>query len=342
MYGPVAIVKPDHIGDLVLSIPAIRAILGEAPSSVLFVAPQNAALANSLFPATKIETIEFPHLKKTTEETAAPSIADLLEPLANFELVVFLRSDEIIQREQFTPFLRSSIYSLNSSKIHETVLQRDGIGPIFGHYNPAEIWTPHNRPYWIKLDRVGLSIGSGFPANKWSVIRWTELAKRLAKVGSEIFVLGGPGERRELEIIAEAAELAPSNIIEGRGSIDNFLKEIEKLDVVVASDGGTGHLCSLVVPVLTIAASVPFRRYAPFGCGNRVVSLDLACSPCMNFHPSILNACFSYECSFGIQVEHIIRALEAPRRSVGEVVDLGGGAKLFYSPSHSSQRIHHG
>ena len=46
----VAILKPDHLGDLILSAPAIRAILGRFEEVRLYVAPGSAGLARYLFP----------------------------------------------------------------------------------------------------------------------------------------------------------------------------------------------------------------------------------------------------------------------------------------------------
>lgn len=50
----IAIVKPDHFGDLVLSRAAIRAVLASYPDAAVFVASRNLPLARFLFgrPAT--------------------------------------------------------------------------------------------------------------------------------------------------------------------------------------------------------------------------------------------------------------------------------------------------
>jgi hypothetical protein len=90
----------------------------------------------------------------------------------------------------------------------------------------------------------------------------------------------------------------------------------------------------LAVPVLSIAGSVPFRRFAPFGRHQRVVSLDLPCSPCMNYHATELNGCFSHECTYGIAAASVLAALAHPTLPPGNIVDLPGRARLFFGVSH--------
>ena len=88
----IAIVKPDHFGDLVLSSAAIQAVLVHYPNTVIYVAPANLPLARFLFGAhIDIRTIVFSHLSKRGSRENSDGI-DLLP----YDLVLFLRHDGVL------------------------------------------------------------------------------------------------------------------------------------------------------------------------------------------------------------------------------------------------------
>jgi ADP-heptose:LPS heptosyltransferase len=337
MHRSVAIVKPDHIGDLILAAPAILQISAQQRCVSLFVAEENLLLARFLFPWTESRPIALGYLEKHRSNTGL-SVADALAVVRDFDITVFLRSDHILNRARIGHVVRRAIFAGSDHRSHDSVNHRLAIRAFFGDYVTDEAWTRQNRQFPKRLTRVGLCIGSGFPANKWSIIKWAKLSDFLRSAGIALAVIGGVRERIELEILADAAGLDRRDIIVGDADFDIFLKRVGDLDLVVASDGGSGHLCSLATSVLTIAGSVPFRQFAPFGSGNRVVSLDLPCSPCLNAHHTLINGCFSYECSYGIEVEDVIDALHAPDLPPGSMTVLNKGAKLFYAPSHGDFR----
>src|SRR5205807_5727702 len=61
----VGILKPDHIGDLILSAPAIAALRRHFEDLVLLCHPQTVALGRHLFPGLAIQPILFAHLDRT-------------------------------------------------------------------------------------------------------------------------------------------------------------------------------------------------------------------------------------------------------------------------------------
>jgi heptosyltransferase-2 len=333
MYSNIAIIKPDHVGDLVLAIPAINWMASQVRRASLFVAPANLALARHLFSNLEIRSIQFDHLSKTDRSSVA--LKAVLAPFRDFDAAIFLRADAVINRAKLTHFLERLIITEPRDEVHESVIHRRCVSQYFGAYRPDEFWSRAQKPFDSRARKVGLCVASGFPTNKWSIIRWVDLARRLASENAEIFLIGGSGELSELQIIARATEVPQTHLIIGDSRFELFLAKVAELDVVIASDGGGGHLCSLVAPVLTVAGSSPFRRYAPFGMSNRVISLDLPCSPCLNADSERLNGCFSHECSYGVQVDDVLNALRAPDAEPGTRLRLGTGATLFYAPSHA-------
>jgi ADP-heptose:LPS heptosyltransferase len=326
----IAVIKPDHLGDLILAQPAISYIQSRAGEIDLFVQSSLGFLARHLFPHVAINSLDFAHLNKQGTDNCLPRE---LKDLDGYELIYVLREDESINRMRLGAYLKRAVFVGGHDRQHETHSHRIGLRPYLGDYIPRHFSHSVRRPFVTSPALVGLCLGSGFPANKWSIIKWHRLGKALQSQGRAIRLLGGPGESSELAIIQQLLGLDEGNVVVGSYDVDRFLSRVAECDLVVASDGGSGHLCSLVSPVLTVAGSVPFRRYAPFGEHHRVLSLDLPCSPCLNAHETRINACFSYECSYGISVVKVLQAISAAHKPAGTTDDMGDGAKLFHGVS---------
>jgi ADP-heptose:LPS heptosyltransferase len=334
LYTNIAIVKPDHIGDLILASPAIGWLLNQAPSAALYVQKTNVRLAKYLFPEAEVRTIDFPHLDRNHGPGSYDAVS-VLAGLQGHDMVVFLRNDQYLNRDRLGHLVDHSIFAESNDQRHESQSHRLSLRPYFGNYERDKFWPGQLRPFPSDSRVVGLCLSAGYPTNRWSIIRWTELARRLLEKGKEIRLIGGPWERPQLQIVADAIGAAPSDVFIGGEDVESFLREVAGVDVVIATDGGGGHLCSLAAPILTIAASVPFRRFAAYGSQVRVVSLDLPCSPCMGWHDTQINKCFTHECSFGIQATDVLEALDAPHCQTGTVTMLKSRATLFYGPSHA-------
>lgn len=330
----ISVVKPDHIGDLVLASPAIGWLASQSSETRLFVRSSNISLARHLFPSVSIAPLDLAHLAKN-ESITNQSLQETISATKGSDVTVFLRSDHILQRERLHHIIGPCIFTDNHGSRHESTNNRMGIRVYFGDYDPDITWLGNKRSFPNAIKAVGLCIGSGFPSNKWSVIRWSELGKALLQRGCLLRLIGGPAEGRELRLLADVLELPPQSITQGGADIGGFLRSVGELDVVIATDGGAGHLSSLACPVLTIAASVPFRRFAPFGAMNRVVSMDLPCSPCLNADEAHVNLCFSHECSYGIVVEDVLAALDCESLPPGNSRRLNYGATVFFGVSHA-------
>jgi heptosyltransferase-2 len=178
--------------------------------------------------------------------------------------------------------------------------------------------------------KVGLCISAGFTNNSWPAVYWLELASLLRARSIEVFLIGGPMEASLLKMLSSFLKLDANRVIQGDRQY-RFLEIVRSLDLVIASDSGTAHLCSLAAPMLSIFGPSPFRRFAPFGNHNRVLTYDLKCSPCSQFHPHILNECHSRECLSLILPRHVLEALDhglgAGPSNASAI--LKGGPKVF-------------
>jgi heptosyltransferase-2 len=325
---PTAILKPDHLGDLVLASPAIRAICSRERDVTLFVSSESCGLARYLFGDTlEARCVDFRHLSRRPTDTVEPS--RFARQLDSFGFVFCLRDD---------PVLRAMLHGLvaphqvvsGSHLIHETASHQRAVEEIVGPYSPSELFSELPILWPATPVNVALCIAAGFPTNRWPNIRWVELADRLVREGRSVVLVGGPGESDDLKMISLLLARIPHRVIQGGENFDEFLDALDDVDLVVASDGGTAHICSLRKPVCSIFGSSPWRRYAPFGRDNVLLTRDEACSPCVQFSSSELNGCLTRECMGAIQPRQVAEVL----RSNGLDFSLVRGLRVERGVSH--------
>ncbi|GAN75900.1 glycosyltransferase family 9 protein [Acidisphaera rubrifaciens] len=292
----IAILKPDHFGDLILAAPAIRAIASQNHDVTLYVAPGSAGLARVLFPRVgEIRRVTLPHLARSGQPTEG-DVPDLGRALDSHDLLIALRNDPPL-RALLNQVATDHILVDDDHLVHETALHRRALRPLLGHYSRTALFTGAALSWPDRLRHVGLCIAAGFPTNRWPITYWAELARRLAAEGVALTLIGGPRERTELLLLSRLISRIPHRVLRGDGDIPAFLDALDPVDLVIASDGGTAHLCALRKPVCSVFGSSPWRRYAPFGRHNVVMTRDEPCAPCVQFSRVQINGCLSRECT---------------------------------------------
>ena len=310
----VAVVKPDHLGDLILSSPAIRAAQSHFGTITLFVSDSTQHLARFLFPDIELRSINFPHLSRNNN--ALSDLETAARALNAFDQILWLRDDPVIgpfanQIEVPQDFASGGILE------HETAIQKRMMLRHVEPYSRTKLFStvPIRWPEVIR--KVGLCIGSGFPTNRWPNVFWLQLASALRNSGVALVLIGGPGEIGDVALLSRCLPEHFDRIIVGGAEFRTFLDALEDVDLIIATDGGSGHLCSLTKPVLSIFGSSPWRRYAPFGRDNVVLTRDLECSPCCNFSMEYVNGCTTRECTIGLEPEliaQIVRSNIVPKK----------------------------
>lgn len=310
----VAVVKPDHLGDLILSTPAIRAAKRHFGEITLFVSDSTRPLARFLFPEIPLGSINFPHLARSNKP-----LLDLdasASALNNFDLVLWLREDPFIS--PFAGKIRATQdFASGGHLTHESAIQKRMMLRHVANYSRTDLFSPSPIHWPHHIRNVGLCIGSGFPTNRWPNVYWLQLASALSRAGLNLTLIAGPGELKDVALLAHSFKPGFARTVIGGADFKTFLDELEEVDVVVATDGGSAHICSLVKPVLSIFGSSPWRRYAPFGRANIVVTRDLGCSPCCNFSMEEVNGCMTRECIVGLEPD-----------IVSTILSNGGNAPL--------------
>ena len=126
---------------------------------------------------------------------------------------------------------------------------------------------------------VALCPGAAFgPAKRWPVAQFAALARRCAAAGSEVWVLGGPGDAALGAAIAAAA---PARDLTGRTTLLEAVDLLAGGTAVVSNDSGLMHVAAaLGRPLTVIYGSTTPAFTPPLATRTAIVERQLACRPC--------------------------------------------------------------
>lgn len=129
---------------------------------------------------------------------------------------------------------------------------------------------------------VGIHVSGGRAIKQWPPDRFAEVGRRLIDEAGATLVLTGSRDDRPL-VDTVKRELPPERTIDVAGDIDllSLGAILERLDVLLTGDTGPMHLAhSVATPIVAVFGPSDPVRYAPRGPLDRVVRVDLPCSPC--------------------------------------------------------------
>jgi ADP-heptose:LPS heptosyltransferase len=161
---------------------------------------------------------------------------------------------------------------------------------------------------------VGVHASGGRLSKQWHLERFAAVARRLAADrGATIVLTGSPADRPMVDEVASA--LGGVRVIRSDGALDlpSLASLLGQLDVLITSDTGPMHLAAAMgTPVVALFGPSDPKRYGPRAAVERVVRIDLPCSPCgqVRLPPE---RCRGHvpDCMDGIGVDLVVaRALE--------------------------------
>ena len=129
---------------------------------------------------------------------------------------------------------------------------------------------------------VGIHVSGGRAIKQWPPDRFAEVGRRLIDEAGATLVLTGSRDDRPL-VDTVKRELPPERTIDVAGDIDLLALGaiLDRLDVLLTGDTGPMHLAhSVATPIVAVFGPSDPVRYAPRGALDRVVRVDLPCSPC--------------------------------------------------------------
>jgi heptosyltransferase-2 len=298
------------LGDLAMSLPALRAVRRGFPSSHFAVLLRH-ELASLLDGVLWIdEVIPYRH---------APGLRGLGERLAvgarlrarGFDLAIVLPGSfesalrvtlaGIPHRIGFATDARQLLLSTpvpwtreleatHQSERYLTLLQVglglacDGAGPKLEigapHRGRMQAWlAAHRRRPHASLVAVAPTAAYG-PAKEWPLAHHAALIGLLADAGAEPVLVGSAADRPACASIAAASGADPL-VAAGETSVGELAALLAQCDGVVGNDSGVVHVAAAVgAPVVAIFGSTSPARTAPRGAPLRLLQRPIECSPC--------------------------------------------------------------
>jgi len=148
------------------------------------------------------------------------------------------------------------------------------------------------------------------PAKEWPAERYSSLIDLLAdRHDAECVLIGAPGERVKCErIVADSNRGAL--VAAGEANIGEVMALISLADGFAGNDSGCMHLAgALGIPTIGIFGSTSPTRTAPLGPRTKVIYHRIECSPCL------ARTCRfgHYRCLTQISAEEVVHSLEELR-----------------------------
>jgi ADP-heptose:LPS heptosyltransferase len=308
--GRILLLRMERIGDLLMALPAIRDVRELAPGAEidLVVGSWNLDLARAVDAVTRVQALDAAWLARDHQGLRLPSLLRAARRWrgARYDLAI-----------NFEPDVRSNMLLSASgaawtvgyrsggggalldraldydTRLHTTENARRLVAAVFGRTPPHDdrpgITVPAaaranaaRRLGAVRGPLVGLHLNGGRPIKQWDQGRFADVARRLiSSTGATIVFTGSGADRRLVEETVHA--LPPGCVIDTAGDNDllTVAAILERLDLLITGDTGPMHLAAAVgTPIVAVFGPSDPRRYAPNGPHDRVVRVDLPCSPC--------------------------------------------------------------
>lgn len=310
----ILLLRLERIGDLLMALPAIADVRTHAPEAAidLVVGRWNADLAAAIPGVSRVDVLDAQWLAR---DGGALDLINALAPL--LPSARRWRSKRYDLAINFEPDIRSNLLLAASGaawtagyrsggggglldvaleydvRAHTTDNARRLIASVFdrgvaGASGPRLVVPEQARADAHRLlaglgrPLVGMHVSGGRPIKQWDLERFTEVAGRLITgAGATIVLTGSPADRPLVDTVKR--RLPPARVIDvaSEGDLLTVAAILEELDLLVTGDTGPMHLAAAVgTPIVAVFGPSDPARYAPRGPHDRIVRIDLPCSPC--------------------------------------------------------------
>src|SRR5687768_7564211 len=158
---------------------------------------------------------------------------------------------------------------------------------------------------------IGLHVSGGRESKQWHLARFADVGRALASgTGTTLVLTGSPGDRAMVDQVRRALGDRPVVDAAGVLNLPATAALLARLDVLITGDTGPMHLAAAVgTPIVALFGPSDPRRYGPLAAQQRVVRVQLYCSPCgqVRLPPE---RCRGHvpDCMDGITVDAVVNA----------------------------------
>lgn len=316
----ILLVNLAHIGDVLLTTPAIAALRAAHPHAhlALLVSPWSADVARG---NPRLDEI-LPYRPSWWDRARG---SPYLVPREYADFVRLLRAGRYDLVINFKSFVQENLAAALAG-----IPRRIGYGLFGGGFLHTDClifpWQAHTAEQHLRLARaagaapeaappvrvfpgpdemraaegmegisVAFHLGAGTPAKRWPLERFAALGDRLAADhGARIVLVGGP-EDTPLAQAYQARAGRPADVVAGRLKLLETAAVLQRCAAFVGNDSGPAHLAAAVgTPVIAIFSGVNEpEQWKPWGPGVTVLQRRPPCAPCGRATCHLDHACMN-------------------------------------------------
>lgn len=158
---------------------------------------------------------------------------------------------------------------------------------------------------------VGVHASGGRESKQWHLDRFASVARALAESRGATIVL--TGARADRSLVDEVRrQLQGVRVVDAAAGFDlpTLAALLARMDLLVTGDTGPMHLAAAVgTSVVALFGPSNPARYGPLATRQRILRVDLPCSPCGQVRlPPLRCRGHVPDCMDGIQVDAVVRA----------------------------------
>ena len=336
----VLLLRLERIGDLLMVLDAIRDARAAWPNAAidLVVGSWNAPIARLIADVTTVDVVDAPWLARGAAGTSWRALLAHARgwKRVNYDLVVNFEPDI---RSNFLAWLSGAPRRVGywsggggafltdafeyapkshvSTNARELIAQAAGRGPLNRPRTIPELVAPADararateRLGAGRGPLVGVHASGGRESKQWHLDRFARVARELAGArGATIVLTGSDADRPVIDMVKRG--LDGVRVVDASGlDLPALAALLERLDLFITSDTGPMHLAAAMgTPVVALFGPSQPERYGPRATLERIVRVDLPCSPCgqVRLPPQ---RCRGHvpDCMDGITVDAVVHA----------------------------------
>lgn len=316
--GRILIIRPDHLGDVLLTTPAVQAIKQAYPYQEIhmLVGPWSASVLVNYPEIDRVLTLPFPGFSRNTNENIRSPYQLALKSarhlrLIGYESAIIMRPDHWwgamlaflagipirigYDLPDVSPFLTEVVPHEHQHAVRQNLaLVEHWTGKIDVtqtqlNFYPSDADTMYINSY---LEQRGIPetqsiicihAGSGTWVKRWDSARWANVADILSEqLNCKVVFTGGD---HELPLVTEITELMKTEayVMVGDTQVDQLAALFQRAQVVLGPDSGPLHLAVAVhTPTVTLFGPADPVEFGPWGDREKhiVLASDIGCRPC--------------------------------------------------------------
>lgn len=308
----VLLIRPEGLGDIILTLPAIAWLRRASPAVriAMAVRPLFAEFVRDIGIVDETIALDYPKKSTLALSRLMPFLRQVKQLHRKYDLAFDFRGDprnamlgawsaRMVAGEttRGTNFLLSSLQDLRfdcSRSVQHLRLVRLGaplseseaaiLAECRIHANPAMVEAARRHAAGM-TNFVIVHPGASIPSNRWTVRQWQALARRLAQDGFELVFTGAGAE--EVSLVASILDCELGTQVKvlnlaGKSTVSELAGVVSLARAVVSPDTGIAHVAhALGTPAVTLFGSGSEILNGYLNPKNRALCVTLPCRPCM-------------------------------------------------------------